>query len=505
MRSVRQKLFVQVGILVLVLVALSIMVNSFLLESYYTSQLKNKLVGYYDTINGMNPDAYSDELDKFIDIESSSNVDIMITDEAWDIIYTSNSYYLDEKMREKIETMPIFKGKKFRPMFQFAEIKDDQVLKEDSEPGAEPNHPPVRIEEIEMINDQVSFYYAYTDPMFSNKILVLSGTLDSGNVIELKVPVISIHESIAITNQFTVISGIVLLCIAFIYAYILSATFTKPIREINATTKQIKALKFDQKCHVHSLDEIGELADNINDMSEVLSEAIESKDHKNNQLETLVNNVSHELKTPLALLQGYAEGIQLNIVKDEEKAKFYSEVIVDEAKKMNRIVESLLTIKQFASDETRLFYKDFSITDLIQKTIKKYEPLLKTQNLQIQFETGSEIIVHGDAFYIEQVLMNYLSNAIQYVEAPFDIKIVVERLSDRCRVKVFNSFEPTTEAILEPIWDKFYKLDKARTRDRGGHGLGLSIVKSIQEAHGQSYGVNSVEDGICFWFDIALK
>jgi signal transduction histidine kinase len=505
MGSVRQKLFMQVGILVLLLVGLTMMANSLFLEPYYTSQLKHRLVDYYETINQMDEGQYNNELQQLIDIESTSNVDIMITTSEWELIYTSNSYFLDEKMWEKVEKLRMVNDRKFRPIFEYEDWGKTPPEKPNNEGPPNNDHPPMSVEKIETINEKVGFYYAYTDPLFSNKILVLSGVLNSGDIIELKVPVISIQESIQITNKFTLICGLVLLLIAFVYAYILSETFTKPIREMNDVTKEIKALRFNQECSVKSSDEIGELASNINDMSRALSEAIASMNQKNDQLETLVNNVSHELKTPLALLQGYAEGINLHIISDEEKVKFYSEVIVDEAKKMNRIVESLLTIKKFASEDMTLFYKDFSVTDLIHKTIVKYEPLLAKNNLDIIFESKEDLLVYGDAFYTEQVLMNYLSNAVQYVEEPYEIRIYIQRLPHTCRVNVFNSFQPISPEALEPVWDEFYKLDQSRTRDKGGHGLGLSIVRAIQEAHGQECGVKSEEHGITFWFDIAVK
>ncbi|MBN2897259.1 MAG: HAMP domain-containing histidine kinase [Clostridia bacterium] len=506
MRSVRQKLFIQVGVLVLLLVGLTVVANNFCLESYYTSQLKDRLVEYYETINSIESSAYEEELKQFIDIESSSNVDIMIVNIQNDILYTSNSYFLDEKMMERIQDMQSMDGGKFAPMFVHEILSEEAQEKRGPEPPKDQNHPPMKLEELERVNNSVTFYYAYGNPLFDNKMLVLAGTLNSGDIIELKVPVVSIQSSIDIMNRFTIICGVMLLIVAFAYAYILSSTFTRPITEINATTKEIKELKFGHKCEVQTSDEIGELAANINDMSDVLSEAIDSMNQKNDQLENLVNNVSHELKTPLALLQGYAEGIQRHIGNDEVRARFYSEVIVDEAKKMNRIVESLLTIKQLETDEMTLFYKDFSITELISKTIEKYHPILEKEGLNIEFLEGpDDVLVFGDAFYTEQVLINYVSNAMQYVEAPYKISIDLEVMEDICRVNVFNSFEHTQEEVLKPIWDEFYKLDKARTREKGGHGLGLSIVKSIQEAHHQAYGVKSEAEGITFWFDVLRR
>jgi signal transduction histidine kinase len=493
MQSVRKKLFIQIGSLVILLVGLMILINTLFLETYYTNRLKGKLVENYQTINALEIDSYEVALKELITIEAVSNVDIIIADGQDKIKYSSKSYFMDPNMVESVQRIRKIDNQKFRPL----------LTQEKEEPRGQ--RPPIEIKKLEDVSETLSFYYAYGDPLFDTKMLILAGKLKSGDFIELKVPVISIEKSIGIMNQFTLICGLIIFVVSMLYAYRLSSSFTKPIREMNKVTQNMKKLNFEQKCSSYSNDEIGALATNINDMSMSLSEAIASMNEQNEQLETLINNVSHELKTPLALLQGYAEGIELNIVRDEEKTKFYAQVIKDEAKKMNRIVESLLNIKRLESGEMDLYYKEFSMADLIKKTVDKYQPLLDREGLDISFICEEDLMVYGDAFYTEQVLMNYLSNAIQYVEAPYRIEVQLATVEDGCRVSVFNSTSHMDDELLKNIWDKFYKLDSARTRDKGGHGLGLSVVKAIQEAYGQAYGVESSSDGIIFWFECTCK
>jgi len=400
---------------------------------------------------------------------------------------------LDEKMKERVSRIRENGSDVFQPMMiQNGFVNAPEGLK----------RPPMKIDVLETVNATTKIYKAHGDPLFGNKLLILSGRLDSGHFIELKIPILSIQKSIMISNQFMLICGLIVFAIAMGYAYILSTFFTSPIREMNAVTKSLKNHDFSQACEVKSTDEIGELAVSINDMSATLSKTIQSLNSKNEQLETLINDVSHELKTPLALLQGYAEGLQQNILTDKEKMLFYTEVISDEAKKMNRIVERLLNIHQLESGEKQLFMKEFSLTTLIDDIIAKYQPVLGKKDLTIIFQPSENVRISGDAFYMEQVITNYLTNAIEYVDDRKVIEIKQECDHEVCKIEIYNTTDEIPDEEINSIWDKFHKLDRARSRDKGGHGLGLSIVKAIHEQHHHEFGVRNDEEGITFWFNI---
>lgn len=325
MNSLRRKLFTQIGLLVIVIVAVMILANSLFYAPFYHNVLKEKLSHYYDQIDSSSRLSIGERLTTFIEIESSSNIDILIL-EGTEIVYTSNSYMLNERARAHAKVFEALSGEEFNPLL----VRRDNP--KNPSKANEFNKPPVRIEKVSDLNDRVSYYLASGDPLFGNRLLILSGTLSSGEIFELKVPFLSIQSNIDISNKFMIACGIVLFIIAMLYAYTLSRTFTNPILEINRVTKEMKNLKFDQLCKVGSNNELGQLATSINELSVSLSNAISELNRKNYQLEELVNSVSHELKTPLALVQGYAEGIELNIAKDEAKTKFYTDVIIDESK-----------------------------------------------------------------------------------------------------------------------------------------------------------------------------
>jgi signal transduction histidine kinase len=304
-----------------------------------------------------------------------------------------------------------------------------------------------------------------------------------------------------------------------IFAYLVSNYFTKPIREMNDVTKRMKNMNFDTSCKVLSNDEIGQLSQSINEMSIELSKTIKSLNNKNVQLEkeikercrldekrrTLLNNVSHELKTPLSIMQGYAEGLKLNVIKNKEKSNFYCDVIIDESVKMNTLVESLLNIDQMEFGDTVINKSSFEINEFIIQIFNIYEKILQDKNIHWQVNTINPIQVFGDNFMIERVFKNYITNAINYVDENLTLKVDVIKLEKHIRIEVFNTCKEIDDSDLEKIWDSFYKLDKARTREKGGHGLGLSIVKAIQESHKNSYGAKNVENGVCFWFEIDIK
>lgn len=497
MKSVKEKLFVQIGLLVVLLVGLMILANTLFYEPYYLNKLKGTLAEYYNEINSIGNKNYEDELKEFIKAESLFTVDILIADSNKQIVYTSNSYFIDDKMKVRVNILRSNKNNNFTPLLV------NGFNNHDSMKLLDPNRPPIKIIKIDEFNEFASYYLASSDILFSNRLLILSGTLKSGELFELKVPMAAIKKSIHVSNRFMLICGGFIFIIAMLYAYVLSYTFTKPIREMNRVTKEMKELNFNHSCKINSSDELGELALDINELSVSLSRSMEALNEKNSQLEELINNVSHELKTPLALLQGYAEGIQLNIANDKDKTDFYTSVIIDEAKKMNRIVETLLNIRSLESDQRMVFRKSFNIGELIEMVLQKFDPLLKKENIQIAFNIRYKQMVLGDAFDVEQILVNYISNAINYVNEAKDIKITVNRKDTFTRIYVYNSCEIFTDEEIKTLWNKFSKRDIARSRDSGGHGLGLSIVRAIQYSNKLGCGVENHNEGVSFWFDIS--
>lgn len=235
-----------------------------------------------------------------------------------------------------------------------------------------------------------------------------------------------------------------------------------------------------------------------------LQRDIEKKNEIDEMRKEFLSNVSHELKTPIALIQGYAEGLKEGISEDEESRDFYCDVIMDEAAKMNSMVKKLLTLNQLEFGNDTITMERFDIVSLIKNFIQSSEILTRQKEISVRMETYAPIYVWAEEFKIEEVFMNYFTNAINYALYEKIIDIKLHKKENKVRVSVFNTGNPIPEESLAHLWEKFYKVDKARTREYGGSGIGLSIVKAIMESVNQPYGVNNYNNGVEFWFELEL-
>jgi signal transduction histidine kinase len=218
-----------------------------------------------------------------------------------------------------------------------------------------------------------------------------------------------------------------------------------------------------------------------------------------------LDNVSHELKTPIALIQGYAEGLKENITEDPESREFYCDVIMDESAKMNKLVKNLLTLNQLESGKDAATMERFDMVSLINGVLQSMDIMIQQKNANVIFETKGPVYVWADEFKIEEVVTNYTSNALNHLEGERQIELKITEEGERVRISVFNTGKPIPEADIPNLWNKFYKVDKARTREYGGSGIGLSIVKAIIEGLHQEYGVQNYENGVEFWFTLDRK
>ena len=267
-------------------------------------------------------------------------------------------------------------------------------------------------------------------------------------------------------------------------------------------------------------DEISNLGKSINTMSEKLEQTIKQLRSTNIELEkdieekskidemrkSFISDVSHELKTPISLIQGYSEGLLENVNTDDESRKFYAEVILDETNKMDKLVKQLLDLMKLEYEKREFNNKNFNIIELEKECIKKSKVVLDEKNIQIELNDGENINVFADDFYIEQVFNNYFTNAIKHVKEIDGRKLIkIENEIDMEKkivtVKIFNTGENIEEENINRIWNRFYKEDESRNREDGSTGLGLAIVKAIMNNYGLNYGVENKADGVEFYFE----
>ena len=294
---------------------------------------------------------------------------------------------------------------------------------------------------------------------------------------------------------------------------------TRPISELTELSRKMSDLDFEAKYESKVGNEIDVLGDNFNRMSSQLETTISELKSANNELQRdiedkikidkmrkeFLDNVSHELKTPIALIQGYAEGLKENISDDPESREFYCDVIMDEASKMNKLVKNLLTLNQLESGKDAVVMERFDIVSLIRGVLQTMNIMIGQKNAKVIFEAEKPVYVWADEFKIEEVVTNYVSNALNHLEGEKEIEIKLQDEDNRVKISVFNTGTPIPEADVPNLWNKFYKVDKARTREYGGSGIGLSIVKAIMESMNQEYGVQNFDNGVEFWFTLDRK
>ena len=345
------------------------------------------------------------------------------------------------------------------------------------------------------------------------------GSLKNDYYFLIRTPLESITESVQISNRFYFFVGAVVTVVSALILALLIRRLTRPIKELTVLSKRMASLDFEDRYKSNAGNEIDVLGDSFNKMSDELEKTIselktanlelqkdiENKIEIDKRRKEFLDNVSHELKTPIALIQGYAEGLKDNISDDPESREFYCEVIMDEAQKMNKLVKNLLTLNQLESGKDPVVMERFDLVSVIRGVLQNMDIMLQQSGAEVVFEENAPVYVWADEFKVEEVVTNYTSNAIHHLGGEKKIVIRLLKSDGKARVSVFNTGTPIPEEDIPNLWQKFYKVDKARTREYGGSGIGLSIVKAIMEGMQQEYGVTNFENGVEFWFTLDLK
>lgn len=485
--SIRFKLFAALFSMIMFFIAVSWLMNSLFLEKFYLYNKEKMLNESYKSIVDQYNNTSADFLLELEKLENMKGLRIVIVDKEMSSLYDSNQRDINFRFRRH--------------------------MLENADPA------------MRMIKDRLgkvmsgrTFVENWLDERINANFITLYSRLDDEIAIAISTPVSAIQESAGIANRFSLFTGMLTLVVGGIFIFFITSRFTRPILELNDIAQRMSVLDFNKRYKIRTHDEIGQLGGSINSLSEQLQKSISELQDANKKLiediekekkidemrKEFITNVSHELKTPIALIQGYAEGLKVNVNEDEESKDYYCDVIVDEALKMNRLVRDLLDLSQLESGKLSLDKTVFEISELAESVIKKNAIVIKDRNLDVEILKENEISVCADFERIEQVLMNYLNNAVNHVDAKKLIRVSIRQSGDKARISVFNSGANIPDESIDRIWLSFYKVDKARTRAYGGTGIGLSIVKAIQDAHENRCGVNNAADGVEFWFELDI-
>lgn len=541
--SIKFKITLLLVVTVTCLVAMLIGFNSFFSEKVYMNRKQKSMVSSYENVNDIMQKYTDSQIDKdtmcadMENISTAKGISVLVVDSSWCTIYVSTQG--DDSMIERLR-MSIFNGDIFKnsgTSEKAPEPKnpaDDSVTDNPADADNKKDHKKRFDDIIDMSgtslvenrtiissNDKYTLQKVY-DERLGDYYLEIWGTLDNGYSIILRTPIQGIKDNVNISTTLIKYVGGAILIVGIISAFVVSTYITRPIKQLSDIAERMSEMDFDARYEGSDKGEIGLLGKSMNNMSEKLEHNIAElkkanlelkKDiDKKEKLEIMrtdfLSNVSHELKTPIALIQGYAEGLKEGITDDPESMGFYCDVIMDEANKMNTMVKRLLTLNQieFGNDEPDM--ERFNINELIASVVDANAIRAGQKNMSIVFDNRNEQnFVWADEYKTEEVLTNYISNALNHCDGKQAIEVRTSKSEDGATltVTVYNSGRNIAEEDLERIWEKFYKTDKARTREYGGNGIGLSIVKAIMESMGQEYGVRNVSDGVEFWFTLDCK
>lgn len=494
--SIRLKLALLLTALIAFTIFITWFINRTFLADYYLHCKKNQIADVFYLVEDIYS-KYEDELflseEDTITVErlsSNSDVNIYVLMSFAGAPLSSYPHPLDFGEREEDQIQRLIKNY----MSSDSEQVDRTVIQE---------------------KDNYSIYRLYDSHLDSNYIDLI-GVLEDNKIVFLRSNFESIQESVALANQFLGYIGLLAVVIGIISMLLVSRRYTKPIHEMANIARRMSELDFEAKYYVRNKDEIGELGSSINILSDKLQNTISELKSANNELELdiqkkteldeirkeFLSNVSHELKTPISLIQGYAEGLIENVHDDEENRNFYCEVIIDEANKMNQMVKRLLTLNELEFGSNQVNFERFDIVQIIKSVLLSNEIIIRQREVSVRFDEEEPIYVWADEYLIQQVVSNYISNALNYVSDANIIEIKLIRRENVLRVAVFNTGENIPEEELDKLWIKFYKVDKARTREYGGNGIGLSIVKAVMNSHNKECGVINHSSGVEFWFEL---
>ncbi|MBQ5995320.1 MAG: HAMP domain-containing histidine kinase [Clostridia bacterium] len=470
--SIRTRLFLQVGAIVLVAISVILILNNFLLPEFYTRSEKKDMLSVYTLIDSYSPDEEGYE-SKISSLEKERSLSIDIYQHDGTPLYSGTNELFSQG------------GK--------TTISKQQTL------------------------DDGSVFEILTNEKAGKQYLVYNARLSGGQDIEIYSYKETVDSNANVAILITSATSIVALLMAVLFIYFYTGRFTKPLIRMSRITGKMSEMDFTEKCEVKGNDEISMLSQSINGMSDSLDATLRDLHAKNAKLEEdiekekaldrmrkeFISNVSHELKTPISIIRGYSEGAELLLDGgNTDSAKDYCNIIVREADKMNALVYELLELSTFESGAVEPNETEFDLAELIGDYLGDNEIKFSSAGISVENNTAMPMPCRADKIKIGMVFNNYVSNAVSHCDGDKLIKIYSEELEDVYRIKVFNTGSHISDGDLENIWTSFYRADKSRSRSEGRFGLGLSIVSAIQKMHSMGYGVKNAEGGVEFYFDV---
>lgn len=489
--SIKKHLMVSFGVILTCVLIVHWLVNVCFLEYFYITKQVGELYSLYEELNSFDYNeymyaVYAGDVEKYKQFKAKlgeicriNNIDFIVTDDASNVIMTS---IYESKHANKYLQDTIF-------------AKDEALIKK------------------VLDNNDCYTICLMRDNEENADYTAMWGYLDNGDYFMLRTSLDSVKNSVAVANIFALYVGIGSILVGTIFVIFVSSKITKPIAELTELSRRMANLDFDAKYNSSYSNEINILGENYNIMSKKLHDTIdelkrdvEHKTRMEKVRKEFVANVSHELKTPIALISGYAEGLKEGVSENPEDIDFYCDVIIDETKKMNKLVRQLINLDLYEEGVIEPEVKSINISSFAHDYLQSSKVLTKDKAVNLLIDDRAKnVVVSADEYQLEEVFNNFYSNALNHLDEKGIIKMTLETIDNKVYVRIYNSGELIPEEALEYLWDKFYKVDKARTREYGGSGIGLSIVKAILDNFNGQYGVENKIDGVEFWFSLEIS
>ncbi|MDE3839247.1 two-component sensor histidine kinase [Bacillus methanolicus] len=323
---------------------------------------------------------------------------------------------------------------------------------------------------------------------FDRKILAVIIPLMDQNrlegIIYLYVPLAKISE---LTKDFVfvwIIAGSVFALVAVLLGTKWIGRLTRPLIEMKEAANRVSQGDYSARIHLQSNDEVGQLANAFNHMSA----SIQKEDERKKEF---IANVSHELRTPISYVKGYSEAIVSGIVKNEEEMNKYLQLIHREAGRMERLVYDLLDLSKLDAEEYKLNKIPIPLAQVIEDATQKYLPILKEKGIQLHSNFDPDIIINGEAERMEQIVQNLIDNSICYTEKGGTISIILSDDPEGCKLEIADTGTGIPPEDLQKVTQRFYRVNKGRSRNDGGTGLGLAIVEKLVHLHSGKLTITS--------------
>lgn len=488
------------GLTILLLIT-SYIITNFFMEGFFISQTRRVLVDLHKDVK---------ELLQYID-ETSDGNSLTFSDEGNNVYLeilkqcsTNNiSIYLftsSGKIGIVRENVQVDDTREIYNRLQYASLDNSKILHKTSE----------------------YMMQLYKDKKLNTDYIELISDSNEKYSFIMRIDLQSIKQNVALSNKFLRYAILMVIPLSLVIIWYVSLKITKPIILLSDISEKMIHLDFDAKFKGKETNEIGILGENINQLSDVLESTIsqlrtvnaslqhdiKKKEENEKKISEFVADLSHELKTPIALIQGYAEGLKEFIEDgDDECREFYCDVIVDEATKMNAMLKQLINLNCLELDYQVLEIHRFNLVHMTKNILNSYTHVMQQKNVIVNFlPSEPSINVWGDQFKITEVINNYITNAFDHVieteGSGKRIEIIIRKENEKVRFEIFNTGMPIPEEDLDKLWIKFFKVDRARNRQFGGSGIGLSIVQAIMKLHNQGYGVVNFPNGVQFFFEL---